>query len=100
MVRRKRGLLTKGNIVLSVGIKELLESGVHFGHQTKRWNPKMKQFIFDSRNGIHIIDLSKTLKKLETACAFLASTFRNGGQVLFVGTKKQAKEAVGDAAQP
>ena len=66
--------------MISIGVKELLESGVHFGHQTKRWNPKMKQFIFDSRNGIHIIDLSKTLKQLETACDFLASTCRKGGQ--------------------
>jgi small subunit ribosomal protein S2 len=80
--------------VLSIGIKELLEAGVHFGHQTKRWNPKMKQFIFDARNGIHIIDLSKTLSQLDSACDFLSSTVRKGGQVLFVGTKKQAQEAV------
>src|SRR6266498_1610931 len=99
MVRRKGGLLTKGNIVLSVGIKELLESGVHFGHQTKRWNPKMKQFIFDARNGIHIIDLSKTLTQLQTACDFLSTTCRKGGQALFVGTKKQAQEAVKEAAK-
>src|SRR5256712_10505583 len=89
----------KRKTVISIGVKELLESGVHFGHQTKRWNPKMKQFIFDSRNGIHIIDLSKTLKQLETACDFLASTCRKGGQVLFVGTKKQAQEAVREAAK-
>jgi len=85
--------------VLSIGIKELLEAGVHFGHQTKRWNPKMKPFIFDARNGIHIIDLSKTVKQLETACDFLGSTVRRGGQVLFVGTKKQAQEAVREAAK-
>jgi len=85
--------------VISIGVKELLESGVHFGHQTKRWNPKMKQFIFDSRNGIHIIDLSKTVKQLETACDFLAATCRKGGHVLFVGTKKQAQEAVREAAK-
>jgi small subunit ribosomal protein S2 len=85
--------------VISIGVKELLDSGVHFGHQTKRWNPKMKQFIFDSRNGIHIIDLSKTLKQLETACDFLAATCRKGGQVLFVGTKKQAQEAVRESAK-
>src|SRR6266850_140667 len=84
---------------MSIGGKELLESGVHFGHQTKRWNPKMKQFIFDSRNGIHIIDLSKTLKQLETACDFLANTCRKGGHVLFVGTKKQAQEAVRETAK-
>jgi small subunit ribosomal protein S2 len=85
--------------VLSIGVKELLESGVHFGHQTKRWNPKMKQFIFDARNGIHIIDLSKTLNQLETACNFLSEICRKGGQVLFVGTKKQAQEAVREAAK-
>jgi len=85
--------------VISIGVKELLENGVHFGHQTKRWNPKMKQFIFDSRNGIHIIDLSKTLKALEGACDFLATTCRKGGNVLFVGTKKQAQEAVREAAK-
>jgi small subunit ribosomal protein S2 len=92
-------LLTKGKIVLSIGIKELLDAGVHFGHQTKRWNPKMKQFIFEARNGIHIIDLSKTLAQLETACDFLATTVRKGGEVLFVGTKKQAQEAVREAAR-
>jgi small subunit ribosomal protein S2 len=85
--------------VLSIGLKELLEAGVHFGHQTKRWNPKMKQFIFEARNGIHIIDLSKTLSQLEAACEFLATTCRKGGQVLFVGTKKQAQEAVKEAAK-
>ena len=85
--------------MLSVGIKELLEAGVHFGHQTKRWNPKMKQFIFDARNGIHIIDLSKTLTQLQTACDFLSTTCRKGGQALFVGTKKQAQEAVKEAAK-
>src|SRR5436853_334092 len=97
-----RGKTRSGNkrkTVISIGVKELLESGVHFGHQTKRWNPKMKQFIFDSRNGIHIIDLSKTLKQLETACDFLAATCRKGGHVLFVGTKKQAQEAVRESAK-
>jgi small subunit ribosomal protein S2 len=85
--------------MISIGIKELLESGVHFGHQTKRWNPKMKPFIFDARNGIHIIDLSQTVKQLENACEFLATTVRKGGQVIFVGTKKQAQEAVKEAAK-
>jgi small subunit ribosomal protein S2 len=85
--------------VLSIGLKELLEAGVHFGHQTKRWNPKMKQFIFEARNGIHIIDLSKTLTQLQAACDFLSTTCRKGGQVLFVGTKKQAQEAVKEAAK-
>ena len=85
--------------MLSIGLKELLEAGVHFGHQTRRWNPKMKQFIFEARNGIHIIDLSKTLTQLQTACEFLTSTCRKGGQALFVGTKKQAQEAVKEAAK-
>src|SRR5256886_806867 len=93
------GLLTKGKTVISIGIKELLDSGVHFGHQTKRWNPKMKPFIFDARNGIHIIDLSKTLNQLEAACNFLSSTVSKGGKVLFVGTKKQAQQAVKETAK-
>ena len=70
MVRRIGRTFNQRKIVLSIGIKELLESGVHFGHQTRRWNPKMKPFIFDARNGIHIIDLSKTLTQLEAACDF------------------------------
>jgi small subunit ribosomal protein S2 len=85
--------------VISIGVKELLEAGVHFGHQTKRWNPKMRPFIFDARNGIHIIDLSKTLNRLEAACDFLASTVAKGGRVLFVGTKKQAQQAVKETAK-
>jgi small subunit ribosomal protein S2 len=85
--------------VLSIGLKELLDSGVHFGHQTKRWNPKMKPFIFDARNGIHIIDLSKTLAQLEAATNFLAATVRKGGKVVFVGTKKQAQQCVKDTAK-
>src|SRR5437773_8093927 len=85
--------------VLSIGIKELLEAGVHFGHQTKRWNPKMKPFIFDARNGIYIIDLSKTLAQLEAACKFLSDTVGKGSEVLFVGTKKQAQAAVKEAAR-
>jgi len=85
--------------VISIGIKELLDSGVHFGHQTKRWNPKMKPFIFDARNGIHIIDLSKTLNQLEAACNFLSSAVAKGGKVLFVGTKKQAQQAVNETAK-
>src|SRR6267143_553496 len=88
----------KRKTVISIGIKELLDAGVHFGHQTKRWNPKMKKFIFDARNGIYIIDLSKTLDQLEAACAFLAETVAKGSEVLFVGTKKQAQAAVKEAA--
>jgi small subunit ribosomal protein S2 len=94
---------TMGNVLMAttvtIGVKELLESGVHFGHQTRRWNPKMKPFIFDARNGIHIIDLSKTEQQLRAACEFLAGTVRKGGQILFVGTKKQAQETVKDAAK-
>ena len=85
--------------MLSIGVKELLESGVHFGHQTRRWNPKMKPFIFDARNGIHIIDLSKTLTQLEAACNFLSETVRKGGKVIFVGTKKQAQQCVKEMAR-
>jgi small subunit ribosomal protein S2 len=85
--------------MISIGIKELLEAGVHFGHQTKRWNPKMKPYIFDARSGIHIIDLSQTVKQLEAACDFMANSVRKGGQVLFVGTKKQAQEAVKESAK-
>ena len=83
----------------NIGVKELLEAGVHFGHQTRRWNPKMKRFIFDARNGIHIIDLSKTLTQLQEACDFLHKTVTKGGSVLFIGTKKQAQEAIKEAAK-
>ena len=82
-----------------VTMRQLLEAGVHFGHQTRRWNPKMKPFIFDARNGIHIIDLSKSLTQLETACDFLHGVVSKGGSVLFVGTKKQAQEAVKESAK-
>ena len=83
----------------TIGVKELLEAGVHFGHQTKRWNPKMKPFIFDARNGIHIIDLSKTEAQLEAALNYLANSVRKGGKILFVGTKKQAQICVKDTAK-
>jgi small subunit ribosomal protein S2 len=82
-----------------VSMKELLEAGVHFGHQTHRWNPKMKRFIYGARNGIYIIDLHETLRRLEEAHAFLRGIAANGGQILFVGTKKQAQDAVYEAAQ-
>ena len=78
---------------------ELLEAGVHFGHQTKRWNPKMKPFIFDKRNGIYIINLEKSVRQLESATHFLQGLSKRGGKVLFVGTKKQAQEAIREAAQ-
>jgi small subunit ribosomal protein S2 len=75
-------------------MKELLEAGVHFGHQTKRWNPKMKKYIFGSRNGIYIIDLQKTLKKFREAAQFVIDRSQDGGSILFVGTKRQAQEAI------
>ncbi|MBI5181460.1 MAG: 30S ribosomal protein S2 [Nitrospirae bacterium] len=79
---------------MSVSLKELLEAGVHFGHQTKRWNPKMKKFIFGERNGIHIIDLQKTLKKFNDASNFIKDVVGKGEPVLFVGTKRQAQEPI------
>lgn len=81
-----------------VSMKQLLEAGVHFGHQTRRWNPKMSRFIFTERNGIYIIDLQKTVKMMEQAYQFVRDLARDGGNVLFVGTKKQAQEAVKDEA--
>lgn len=80
-------------------MKQLLEAGVHFGHQTKRWNPKMAQFIFGQRNGIYIINLEKTAARLEEACDFLRDVASKGSSVLFVGTKKQAKDAVIEESQ-
>ena len=77
-----------------ISMKNLLEAGVHFGHQTRRWNPKMKKFIFTERNGIYIIDLQKTVKQIEDAYEFIRDIVADGGKVLFVGTKKQAQEAV------
>lgn len=82
-----------------VGIRELLEAGVHFGHQTRRWNPKMRRFIFGERGGIHIIDLQKTERLIEQAQEFAADIASRGGTILFVGTKKQARDAVKEAAE-
>jgi small subunit ribosomal protein S2 len=79
-------------------MKELLEAGVHFGHQTKRWNPKMKEFIYGQRNGIYIIDLQKTIKVFKEALQFIKSLSENGKEILFVGTKKQAQDIIKDAA--
>ena len=84
--------------MVNISMKELLEAGVHFGHQTKRWNPKMKKYIFGSRNGIYIIDLQKTLKKFKEAAQFMTETAQAGGNVLFVGTKRQAQEAIENEA--
>ena len=82
-----------------VSLRELLEAGVHFGHQTRKWNPKMRPYIFIARNGIYIIDLQKTLRAIKKARAFLQGVSQKGGSVLFVGTKKQAKVAVRDMAE-
>jgi small subunit ribosomal protein S2 len=83
----------------SVSMKELLEAGVHFGHQTKRWNPKMKEYIFGERNGIYIIDLQKTLRMFKEATRFVAESIAQGGTVLFVGTKRQAQESISEEAR-
>jgi len=85
--------------VADIGMKELLEAGVHFGHQTRRWNPKMKKFIFIERNGIYIIDLQKTLKAIQDARTLLEGIARRNASVLFVGTKRQAKDAVQEEAE-
>ena len=82
-----------------VSMKQLLEAGVHFGHQTRRWNPKMAPYIFTERNGIYIIDLQKTVKKLEEAYMFVRNTVAEGGEILFVGTKKQAGDSVKEEAE-
>ena len=81
-----------------ISIKQLLEAGVHFGHHTRRWNPKMSEYIFTERNGIYIIDLQKTVKKFEEAYNFVRDLAANGGNILFVGTKKQAAEAIKEEA--
>ncbi len=81
-----------------VSMKQLLEAGVHFGHQTRRWNPKMKKYIFTERNGIYIIDLQKTVKKLDEAYNYVKEVAAEGGDILFVGTKKQAQEAIKEEA--
>ena len=82
-----------------VSMKQLLEAGVHFGHQTRRWNPKMKEYIFTERNGIYIIDLQKTVKKVEEAYMFIRDVAEAGDSVLFVGTKKQAQESIKEEAE-
>jgi small subunit ribosomal protein S2 len=82
-----------------ISMKQLLEAGVHFGHQTRRWNPKMAPYIFTDRNGIYIIDLQKTVKKVEEAYNFVKQLSSDGDTILFVGTKKQAQEAVREEAE-
>ena len=85
--------------MFEISIKQLLEAGVHFGHPTKKWNPKMAEYIFTQRNGIHIVDLQKTVKKFEEAYNYVAEMAAEGGTILFVGTKKQAAETVKEEAQ-
>ena len=92
------GLLTR-NDMSQITVQELFEAGVHFGHQTRRWNPKMKPYIFEERNGIHLINLNETVKQFEKAAEFLAAILRKGGTVLFVGTKKQAQTIVRETAE-
>src|SRR5256885_5033523 len=92
---RERSTRTEGGAAVAVvSMKQLLEAGVHFGHQTRRWNPKMKRFIFGERNGIYIVDLHQTLDRIDTAYRFVREDVARGGSVLFVGTKKQAQEPV------
>ena len=86
-------------MAVEITMKELLEAGVHFGHQTRRWNPKMKEYIFGERNGIHIIDLQKTLKMFREAGKFVSELATQGKTVLFVGTKRQAQEAIAEEAR-
>ncbi len=85
--------------MFEVTVKQLLEAGVHFGHPTKKWNPKMSEYIFTQRNGIHIVDLQKTVKKFEEAYNFVSEIAQEGGTVLFIGTKKQAAETIKEEAQ-
>ncbi len=85
-------------MAVSISMKELLEAGVHFGHQTKRWNPKMKKYIFGKRNGIYIIDLQKTLKQFKEASKFVTDLAAAGKNLLFVGTKRQAQDAIYEEA--
>ena len=94
----QRNPTTRGQSMSVVSMRELLEAGVHFGHQTRRWNPKMKRFIFAERGGIYIIDLQQTLALLEEAHAFARNIAGRGGTVLFVGTKKQSQDAVAEQA--
>src|SRR5213595_413334 len=91
--------LIRGGLLATITMKELLEAGVHFGHQTKRWNPKMKEYIFGERNGIYIIDLQKTLKMFKDASKYVQDLAAEGKIILFVGTKRQAQDAISEEAQ-
>ena len=98
-LKSRRGKKQKGEILMAViSMKQLLEAGVHFGHQTRRWNPKMAKYIFTERNGIHVIDLQQTVKMADTAYEFVREAAANDAVILFVGTKKQAAEAVAEEA--
>ncbi|MCA9441434.1 MAG: 30S ribosomal protein S2, partial [Candidatus Omnitrophica bacterium] len=90
---------TQGFDENEISMKQLLEAGVHFGHQTRRWNPKMQKYIFNQRNGIYILDLKKTVRLIKEACDFVAELSANGGKILFVGTKRQAQESVREIAE-
>lgn len=98
MVNKEDIVVSTVEVPKEIGIRSLLEAGLHFGHQTKRWNPKMKRFIFDKRNGIHIIDLAKSLVMFQQALEFLRDVVANGKSVLFVGTKKQAQGVIKEIA--
>jgi len=98
-LKRQDDTTLKENKMSAITMKELLEAGVHFGHQTRRWNPKMKRYIYGARNGIYIIDLHQTLKLYDDAQRFIQETVTDGGFILFVGTKKQAQDAVKEAAE-
>ena len=93
-------IVPKGETAMAVvTMREMLDSGVHFGHQTRRWNPKMKRFILTDRSGIYIIDLQKSLTSIDQAYAFVKDLVASGGSIMFVGTKKQAQEAIASQAQ-
>ena len=99
-LKSRRGKKQKGEILMAViSMKQLLEAGVHFGHQTRRWNPKMAKYIFTERNGIHVIDLQQTVKYADQAYDFMRDAAANDAVVLFVGTKKQAADAVKEEAE-
>ena len=99
-MKSAKDYLTNGGIKMSViSMKQLLEAGVHFGHQTRRWNPKMAEYIYTERNGIHIIDLQKSVGKVDEAYNAISDIVADGGTILFVGTKKQAQEAIATEAE-
>src|SRR4051812_7694157 len=97
--RRARPTGGRGATMAVVTMKQLLEAGVHFGHQTRRWNPKMRRFIFGERNGIYIIDLNQTLVRINSAYTFVRDLVADGGTILFVGTKKQTQDPIADHAR-